>query len=72
MVVLGEALYVGSLGLFVCAALFTMFTHWVVVRVEEPELRERFGKTYDAYCREVPRWLPHFGLPQTSEKSQSP
>lgn len=26
--------------------------------VEEPQLRRRFGATYDAYCAEVPRWLP--------------
>jgi protein-S-isoprenylcysteine O-methyltransferase Ste14 len=32
---------------------------------EERELRALFGPAYDAYCREVPRWLPRFfpGLP---------
>ena len=61
MVIWGEALYFGSQGLFGYAALFTFFAHWVVVRVEEPELRERFGEAYEVYCREVPRWLPRFG-----------
>ena len=27
--------------------------------VEEPWLRKRFGAQYDAYAREVPRFLPH-------------
>jgi protein-S-isoprenylcysteine O-methyltransferase Ste14 len=26
--------------------------------LEEPQLRERFGASYDAYCRHVPRLLP--------------
>jgi len=37
--------------------LFVYF-HLRVVRVEEPELRSRFGASYDAYCQRVPRWLP--------------
>ncbi len=61
MVIWGQALYFGSQGWFGYAALFTLFAHWVVVRAEEPELRERFGETYEVYCREVPRWLPRFG-----------
>ncbi len=60
MVVWGEALYFSSLGFVSYAVLFTLFAQWVVVRVEEPELRERFGESYETYCRSVPRWLPRF------------
>ncbi len=63
MVIWGEALYFGSVGFFAYAALFTGFAHWVVVRLEEPELRERFGGTYEAYFRDVPRWLPRIRRP---------
>ena len=35
--------------LFVCVA---------IVAAEERYLRERFGADFDAYCRDVPRWLP--------------
>ncbi len=63
MVIWGEALYFGSQGLFGYAVLFTLFAHWVVVRVEEPELRERFGEAYEVYCSEVPRWLPRIARP---------
>lgn len=58
MVIWAEALWFGSAGVFAAAALFTAFAHWVVVRVEEPGLRKRFGESYEAYCRRVPRWLP--------------
>ena len=34
------------------------FFHVAVVRVEEPELRRRFGSKYEEYCERVPRWLP--------------
>jgi len=36
----------------------TLFVYCFVVYLEEPELRERFGKQYEDYCRRVPRWLP--------------
>lgn len=32
--------------------------HVYIVRVEEPELLERFGESYRDYRRRVPRWLP--------------
>jgi protein-S-isoprenylcysteine O-methyltransferase Ste14 len=35
-----------------------VIAHLLVVRVEEPELRDRFGARYEEYCRQVPRWLP--------------
>lgn len=58
MVIWAEVLYLASLGLIVYAVLMSLAGHLVVVYVEEPELRERFGETYEAYCRDVPRWFP--------------
>lgn len=40
-----------------CAALFVRF-------VEEPGLERRFGESYRAYKRAVPRWLPRFRGPR--------
>jgi protein-S-isoprenylcysteine O-methyltransferase Ste14 len=57
-VIWAVALYTASAGVGVYAMLATAAGHLVVVRVEEPELRARFGEIYDAYCRSVPRWLP--------------
>ena len=58
MVIWGVALHVGSLGIVVYACLMLAFAQWVVTRIEEPELRERFGESYEEYCRNVPRWIP--------------
>ena len=38
--------------------LLLLYFHVAVVRVEEPELRRRFGSRYEEYCARVPRWLP--------------
>ncbi len=61
MVIWGEALWFSSIGFIGYAILLTVFAQWVVVRVEEPELSERFGEAYESYCRRVPRWVPRVG-----------
>jgi protein-S-isoprenylcysteine O-methyltransferase Ste14 len=40
--------------LLVAAALFPL------TRIEERELRDRFGAEYEAYCARVPRFIPKF------------
>jgi protein-S-isoprenylcysteine O-methyltransferase Ste14 len=35
-----------------------LFTCMAIVAAEERYLRGRFGDAFDAYCRDVPRWLP--------------
>lgn len=57
-VVWGEALWFGSLGILLYAVLLSVAAHVVVVRIEEPELRARFGEEYERYLARVPRWLP--------------
>ncbi len=71
MVVWGGALYFGSLGLLGYAVLMTGFAQWVVVRVEEPELRERFGAAYESYCQRVPRWIPRLGRSASQSAAHS-
>jgi protein-S-isoprenylcysteine O-methyltransferase Ste14 len=57
-VLLGEAALFGSPPLaYWFAAFFALNAIWFVV-VEEPGLRRRFGREYEAYARAVPRWLP--------------
>jgi len=58
MVIWAETVYFASAGILVYAAVMTVAAHLLVVYVEEPELRERFGESYQDYCRRVPRWLP--------------
>jgi protein-S-isoprenylcysteine O-methyltransferase Ste14 len=54
----------GEAVLFQSWPLAVLFVWFVVVNaiyfplVEEPGLRRRFGAEYDAYCANVPRWVP--------------
>ncbi len=60
IVIWAEAFYFGSIGIVGYAVLVTLGAHLIVLRVEEPELRDRFGESYQFYCQDVPRWLPRF------------
>ena len=54
----GFGLYVRSLAVLAFAAAWFLMIHAVVLMVEEPGLRRRFGRTYADYCDRVPRWMP--------------
>lgn len=56
--VLGEALYFGSIGIFVLFLLGFPLAQYQVTAIEEPRLRKRFGDSYMEYCRRVSRWMP--------------
>ena len=55
----GLALWRASGILLLLAGVAAWAAHWWVTRVEEPDLRRRFGAAYEAYVRGVPRWIPH-------------
>ena len=57
-VLLGEALLLGSRAVLVYAGAMAVAFHLFVVLYEEPALRRKFGAEYEAFCREVPRWIP--------------
>jgi protein-S-isoprenylcysteine O-methyltransferase Ste14 len=57
-ILLGHFLWFGYWGLLIySAAVFTAF-HLFVTGYEEPNLRKKFGSSYEDYCRSVPRWIP--------------
>ena len=58
LVIWGEVLYFSSLGVLLYAVAISLGAHAAVRYVEEPELRKRFGASYEEYCRLVPRWVP--------------
>jgi len=60
-VIWGAAVYLASLGTALYAIAISIAAHLLVVHIEEPELRKRFGLGYADYCRNVPRWLPKLG-----------
>jgi len=60
---LAYALFVNYLGIWVMFVL-SVPALYLVVLLEERELRERFGTEYEAYCRRVPRFVPRRGAPR--------
>ena len=57
-ILVGEAVFFSSPALLGYAlAYWAWLAAFVAVR-EEPDLRQAFGPAFDAYCREVPRWIP--------------
>lgn len=56
--VLGEALVTRSRELAIYWAVWFSCAHLFVIGYEEPNLRERFGESYDTYTRRVGRWIP--------------
>jgi len=55
---LAYALFANYLGTYVMVLLLVPAIYLVVV-IEERELRERLGEEYEEYCRRVPRFIPH-------------
>jgi protein-S-isoprenylcysteine O-methyltransferase Ste14 len=56
--VLGQALLFGDARLLVYAACLWLIFHLFVLAYEEPTLRRSFPQDYEAFFRNVPRWLP--------------
>lgn len=54
----GAALFYQSGVLLAYAGLFLVLMHAFVVWYEEPTLHRTFGESYEAYRRQVRRWLP--------------
>jgi protein-S-isoprenylcysteine O-methyltransferase Ste14 len=58
LVVVGYALYVGSISVLILAAAMWITVHLFVFFYEEPTLRAKFDGSYENYCRNVSRWIP--------------
>jgi protein-S-isoprenylcysteine O-methyltransferase Ste14 len=57
LVLAGEAILFQSLGILIyCLVMFGVFN--VHVMMEETLLAEKFGTSYEQYCKSVPRWIP--------------
>ena len=57
LVTFSYAFFANYLGTYLVVLLGMPLIYLVVV-LEERELRQRFGEEYQAYCRQVPRFLP--------------
>lgn len=59
--IVAEGLFLEAAALLGYAAIVWSALHLFVVLYEEPTLTRRFGHSYEAYRRAVPRWLPRVG-----------
>ena len=57
-VVLGQAMLFGDWRLVLYGALFWLVCHLFVLGYEEPTLQRTFGKEYETFRANVPRWIP--------------
>ena len=55
---LGEALFLEYVSFLLYAIGWLIFVHFNVLFYEEPNLRRKFGDSYDKYKRAVGRWIP--------------
>lgn len=58
LVLLGEGLFFESRTLLIYAACVAVGFHLFVLLYEEPTLNDKFGGSYEEYCKTVPRWMP--------------
>jgi protein-S-isoprenylcysteine O-methyltransferase Ste14 len=57
-IVLGQGLLLGNGRLLAYGVLLWLGFHLFIVGYEEPTLRRSFGPEYEAFRRNVPRWIP--------------
>ncbi len=63
LVIVGEALLRRSWQTIEYASVVAAAFAGLVVSLEEPLLRSRFGAAYSDYCAQVPRWMPRRSPP---------
>jgi protein-S-isoprenylcysteine O-methyltransferase Ste14 len=58
LILAAVALFYGSPWIVLYALGLWAALHTFLVLLEEPQLKRRFGAAYEAYLRDVPRWIP--------------
>jgi protein-S-isoprenylcysteine O-methyltransferase Ste14 len=58
LLIFGQALFFGSIWLLEYGLIVWFGFFAFVVLYEEPALRRKFGKEYEEFCSQVPRWIP--------------
>ena len=59
LALIGYALIANYLAAYLAVALWVPGLY-VIVRLEEKELRQHFGESYERYCRSAPRFVPRW------------
>lgn len=58
LILAGETLLLASPAIGIWAVIFLVINMFYFPLSEEPGLRKRFGKDYELYCKNVPRYIP--------------
>ncbi len=58
--IVGQGLLFGNPQVLAYGFIVWLATHLFVLLYEEPTLRSTFGAEYEAFCANVPRWIPRF------------
>jgi protein-S-isoprenylcysteine O-methyltransferase Ste14 len=58
LIFIGYALVLRSISVLILSLLLFLLAHLVVVFIEEPSLKNKFGEDYINYKKSVGRWLP--------------
>ncbi|WP_430106885.1 methyltransferase family protein [Priestia endophytica] len=56
-ILLGEGLFFKSIGILIWTVIFLIISTFLIIKIEEPSLRQKFGKEYDDYFHRTPRWI---------------
>jgi len=56
-ILIGEGLFFQSIIIHLYTIIIGILFHLFVIFYEEPHLKKKFGKSYEQYCKEVPRWF---------------
>jgi protein-S-isoprenylcysteine O-methyltransferase Ste14 len=70
LVLLGEALFFRSLDFLVYVVIWLAVVLINVLVYEEPNLRRKFGASYDRYCGVVRRWIPGKPIAESGKVEQ--
>ncbi|MCF0186546.1 MAG: isoprenylcysteine carboxylmethyltransferase family protein [Bacteroidaceae bacterium] len=60
LILIGESFCLNSWAIGIWSIVFSIVNVLYFILSEEPGLRKRFGKEYEAYCMHVPRLIPRF------------
>ena len=62
-IISGQVLWFHSGPLLAYAIGIWIAFHLFVLACEEPKLRTTYGREYDDFCAQVPRWIPRLKAP---------
>lgn len=57
-IIIGHFLWSGYWNLLIYAMIVFLAFHVFVIYYEEPNLKRKFGASYESYLKKVPRWIP--------------